>query len=179
MSTRWSVTEARAFGSPSADDSRTLKLRLLPPIRLTASSIQSVCRTLSVPQIGRQVLGAILNVQTSQQDLVVIRGIRCPSVVEKEIRIQRSHNCLEMTRPSVESKQAFQVSSSTCVGKRTGPSVESKKAFQVSSSTCVGKPERALAEIENTLDEPQDAAEVMGHVIDVVPGRESRDNDQG
>src|SRR5262245_44860467 len=155
MSTRWSVTEARAFGSPSADDSRTLKLRLLPPIRLTASSIQSVCRTLSVPQIGRQVLGAILNVQTSQQDLVVIRGIRCPSVVEKEIRIPRSHNCLEMTRPSVESK----------------------KALQVSSSTCVGKPERALAEIENTLDEPQDAAEVMGHVIDVLPGRESRDGD--
>ena len=88
---------------------------------------------------------------------IVIRGIRCPSVVEKEIRIQRSHNCLERTRPSVESK----------------------KAFQISSSTCVGKPERALAEIENTLDEPQDAAEVMGLVIDVLPGRESRDNDQG
>src|SRR5262249_2506658 len=86
----------------------------------------------------------------------VIRGIRCTSVVEKKIRIQQSHNCLERTR-----------------------SVESKKTFQVSSSTCVGKPERALAEIENTLDEPQDAAEVMGHVIDVLPGRESRDNDQG
>src|SRR5215469_16549890 len=78
----------------------------------------------------------------------VIRGISCPSVVKKEIRIQRSHNCLERTRPSVESK----------------------KAFQISSSTCVGKPERALAEIENTLDEPQDAAEVMGLVIDVLPG---------
>src|SRR6516164_893719 len=88
---------------------------------------------------------------------IVIRRIRCPSVVAKEVRIQRSHNCLERTRPSVESK----------------------KAFQISSSTCVGKPERALAEIENTLDEPQDAAEVMGLVIDVVPGRESRDNDQG
>src|SRR5262252_3437567 len=99
----------------------TDQLRLLPPIRLTASTIQSVCRTLSVPQIGRQVLGAILNVQTSQQDLVVIRGIRCPSVVEKEIRVQRSHNCLEMTRPSVESKKAFQVSSSTCVGKPEHP----------------------------------------------------------
>src|SRR6516164_7510468 len=88
---------------------------------------------------------------------IVIRRIRCPSVVAKEVRIQRSHNCLERTRPSVESK----------------------KAFQISSSTCVGKPERALAEIENTLDEPQDAAEVMGLVIDVVPGRESRDSDQG
>ena len=60
------------------------------------------------------------------------------------------------------------------------PSVETEKASQVSSGTCVGKPERALPEIENTLDEPQDAAEVMGPlVIDVVPGRESRDNDQG
>jgi hypothetical protein len=62
---------------------------------------------------------------------------------------------------------------------RTRLSVETKKAAQVSRGTCVGKSKRALAEIENTLDEPQDATEVMGlHVIDVAAGRESRDNDQ-
>ena len=62
---------------------------------------------------------------------------------------------------------------------RTRLSVETKKASQVSGGTRVGKSKRALAEIEHTLDEPQDATEVMGlHVIDVAAGRESRDNDQ-
>ena len=50
---------------------------------------------------------------------------------------------------------------------------------QVSSGTRVSKSKRALPEIENTLDEPQDATKVMGLlVIDVVPRRESRDDDQ-
>src|SRR6516162_3127941 len=83
--------------------------------------------------------------------------MRCPSIVEKEIRIQRRHDCVE----------------------KTWLSVVFKKASQVSTGTFVGKSKRALPEIENTLDEPQDAAEVMGLlVIDVVPGRESRYNDQ-
>src|SRR5690349_12364530 len=89
--------------------------------------------------------------------LIVIRWIRCPSIVEKEIRIQRSHDGVE----------------------KTWLSVKSKKASQISSGACVSKSKRALAEIENTLDEPQYATKVMGlHVIDVVAGRESRDNDQ-
>ena len=62
---------------------------------------------------------------------------------------------------------------------RTWLSVESKKAFQVFRGTCVSKSKRALPEIEDTLDEPQDATEVMGlHVIDIAAGRESGDNDQ-
>src|SRR5215467_1093809 len=87
---------------------------------------------------------------------IVIRWIGFPAIVDKEIRIQGGRYCLERPWPSVV--------------------VEAKKASQVSSGTCVGKPERALPETENTLDEPQDAAEVMLLVIDVVPGRESRDN---
>src|SRR5262249_6922457 len=89
--------------------------------------------------------------------LIVIRWIRCPRIVEKEIRIQRRHDRVETT----------------------GPSVEFKKVFQVSSGTCVRKSKRALPELGNTLDEPQDTTEVMGLlVIDVVAGRESRDHDQ-
>jgi len=91
--------------------------------------------------------------------IIVVRWLGCPGVVAKEIRIQLGLYCLETTWPSVV--------------------VEAKKASQVSSGKCVGKPERALPETENTLDEPQDAAEIMLLVIDVLPGRESRDNDQG
>src|SRR5260370_30648564 len=91
--------------------------------------------------------------------VIVIRWIRFPGIVDKEIRIQLGCYCVVTTWPSVV--------------------VEAKKASQVSSGTCVGKPERALPETENTLDEPQDAAEVMLLVIDGVPGRESRDNEEG
>src|SRR5262249_57444180 len=84
--------------------------------------------------------------------------IRWTRMVEEEIRIKGRYDCVE----------------------KTWPLVESKKAFQVSGGTRIGKPQRALPEIEHTLDEPQDAAEIVGlHVIDVVPGRESRHNNQG
>src|SRR6516162_5549096 len=64
--------------------------------------------------------------------LIVIRWIRCPSIVEKEIRIQWRHDRMETT----------------------GLSVEFKKVSQVSSGTCVRESERALPELENTLNEP-------------------------
>ena len=90
-------------------------------------------------------------------DLIVIGWVRCPGVVEKKIRVQRSHDR----------------------GETTWLSVEFEKVSQVSSGTRVSKSKRALPEIENTLDEPQDATKVMGLlVIDVVPQRESRDDDQ-
>jgi hypothetical protein len=62
--------------------------------------------------------------------IIIIRRIGCPSIVDKEIRIQRSHDCVENTRARVEIK----------------------KASQVSIGACVGKPERALSETKNSLD---------------------------
>src|SRR5262249_30089374 len=44
-----------------------LRSRTASAIRLTASSTRSVCRTLSVPQIGRHVLGATLNCSESRR----------------------------------------------------------------------------------------------------------------
>src|SRR6516164_5838162 len=65
------------------------------------------------------------------------------------------------------------------VWKRRGFRSNLKKPPKSPVARASANPSDALAEIENTLDEPQDATEVMGLlVIDVVAGRESRDNDQ-